>query len=237
MNKIITTLIIIFVLGGDLSLCAQHELCFKITDTTHLQANLFILRRECGECPTFYFIVDNEEQKRQAINSFWLNTPPPQGQLMLATLLDSRFFALLKIFSEDSLSSRFSDQEVSRALMSRIHPDSTNMMKQLPLESPLRRINDLVYLCTDYCTLSLLDLPDISFVKRKAPMKYKKIYKCRRRPKYKVYDLEFNSWGIIVEFTSNCQCFLNDTQECSFLEEWPDYTLRLFIPMSKTEQQ
>lgn len=248
LNKIAKILLIFGSLcwATAITLQAQDERCFRIVDTTHLQARLIILSRNWSECPSFYYIATDDTPDEQFILSFLTLTPPPKGQLMLASNMDARFFALLKIFSEDSLSNRFSNKEISHAFMHFKHPDSTSMMRMPPINSPLRQIGDLVYMCSymGVCTTSLLGISDIKFVEKRPPLKIRhdKKYRNIMPYKYSLGEIEFDSWGIVVEFTSGCQCrecqsFCNDTQECNFLEIWPDQVLRLFIPMSKIEQQ
>jgi len=220
-------------------LTAQVRPCFKIVDTLHIQAHIITIRFDCSECPSFQYIVSDDTQKEQAIHSFLTHTTPPHNQLMLSSYVDSRFFALLKIFSEDSLIGRFSNKEISKAFMHFRHPDSTEQMRVPSLSSSLRRIGNLVYLNegTRTCTPSLHCLNEIAFIKKKVPSKfshkYKNIYDGKKRHTYLISNVPIDSWGIVVEFIADCQqCFFNDTQECLYLSLWPEEKLRLFIPMS-----
>lgn len=237
MNKIAIRLFCIAALYlSMIVLYGQDGICFRIVDTIHLNSRMIAFS---GAGTSFFFIVNGDTQKKEVLYSALTCTSLPQEQLLLTTETDSRFFALLKIFSEDSLMNRFSDKEICKAFMHRKHPDSTERMKIPPISSPLRRIGDLVYLCNWNCSVaSLLDIPEFSYTYKSIPLRItrqcKNIYRSKRRYHYKVADVTFDSWGIIVEFYMGCrECFFNDTQECDFFLLWPNETLRLFIPMSK----
>ncbi|MBQ7490658.1 MAG: hypothetical protein IJT51_09115 [Bacteroidales bacterium] len=218
---------------------AQTEFCMRFTDTVNLQARLITLRfAGVNDSPHCYFIVSNDEEKKDAVNRYMLGIPPRQDQLYLISHLSVNQFLAIKKIIEDSLYDKFSLQEISDMLVS--CSESNSLPPDIINDEDKLQNGKFVYVAPNSFyfparTKLILQLSDEDCKQKKTSRKATKLWtlpsiKRSARIYYEVCDASFESWGVILEVSQGCDFFFSNDYESHYLNN--NFTLKLFIPLS-----
>lgn len=217
---------------------AQTEFCMRFTDTVNLQARLITLRfAGVNDSPHCYFIVSNDEEKKDAVNRYMLGIPPRQDQLYLISHLSVNQFLAIKKIIEDSLYNKFSLQEISDILVN--CSESTSFPSEIINDEDKLQNGKFSYIEPNSSyfptrTKNILQLYDEDCKQMKTSRKVTRLWTSTSIKRsghiyYEVCDASFESWGVILEVSPGCDFFYSNDYESHYLN---NYTLKLFIPLS-----
>lgn len=257
MNKFLILFSLLIQLTFLISLKGQNGLCFQFTDTLCLKANVVCIWHSSCVCPSLFCVVSNDNEKEIALSLFSGESHFPEESMppLLTDRISKRLFVLMRNYLEDSLSSRFTWEQIRLSLEDEIHVDTIDRMNNYREELMKRRANPN----TDQKLHDIIQNIMIEWHERISRMTDEELNignlhfegngKYNPQPfknapidtvvcngeTYCIKESPFESWGILMEVQNECNFFWFDTAEMDFLQHYKFKKLTIFIPLKEKE--
>lgn len=215
----------------------QNNPCYRFIDTSYVKARIIHIWDPncCCECTAMTCIIENSDEKKQAISIFDDISSPVEKNvkymcqdttlLLLVTYLSDRQFALMKYYLDDSLSKQYSREQIYESLVFGVPADSIGTYLEWKVTEDEKSIGNLMYMGDGMTNTLSLILPS-----SKIPIDTI----CDNNHGYCYQEFPFESWGIIVEVQRECNFFFYETAEMALFDR--NYQqLKLFIPLKEKE--
>lgn len=224
-------IVFLFINGFTTIVYGQDGPCYRFTDTLLYDGYVLSVRiNGCfGECTTAYCLIKDEGQKLTSLSTiaaaFRRDTNfHDESLLLLVSKLNASQFVVMKNYLEDSLSSRFSKEEIVESIIWGIHiEDTADYRNYEPLQIPIEKksIGDLYFKGKDYGWNSFPD--QLPFTEDNDTI-------CVNGDNYLTKLTPFKSWGVIAELY-DCVFFAYEVGE-RLLYDAKYQKIRVFIPLS-----
>lgn len=222
---LIIFLLLQFVLFG------QETECYRFVDTLFVKGHIIEIREDC-KCDHYYsmsFVVSNSRQKKTAVKTFFSKYPLSNTNEvpLIISNLDVRQFALMKLYVEDSLSRKYTTQQLTESLLFNVPVDSIETMyvwDTTNVEEEMRSIGELIFSHSlDSYSEFIMTEPSHRISEKKLTIRDKQ---------YIIRKIPFKSWCLLIELKKKCH-FQNDHTAEKYLFDRGYEKLRILIPLSK----
>ena len=250
MNKFRILFLLLVQVTSLASLSGQNGLCFRFVDTLYLKANVLHIWHATCSCPSLSCVVRDDSEKEIALSLFSGESHYSDEDMppLLTHAISDRRFVLMRNYLEDSLSNRFTWEQIRHSLEDGIHVDTTERMDNFRKEVIEKRENpdQQFYDSIRYVMVEWLDRilefseDELSI----GDLRFEGNGKHNPRPSddapidtvvcngdtYCLRESSFESWGLLVEVQSECNFFNDDTAEMDLLRYRKFKKILLFIP-------
>lgn len=255
MNKLHVLLLLFIQVTFVVSSNGQNGLCFRFTDTLFLKGNILYVWHATCICPSLCCVVRDDSEKEVALSLFSGESQFPEEAMppLLTHQITDRQFVLMRNYSGDSLSNRFTWEQTRHSLEHGIHIDTMERMDNYRRKAMMKHDNpdnlfydSIQYVMIEwYDRISQISKEDLSIGNfffegsgklNTAPPDDTPIdtVVCNGET-FCLKEAPFESWGILMEVQNECNFFFNDTAERDFLQYHKFKKITIFIPLKNKE--
>ena len=256
MNKLRISFLVFVHLAFFTLLEGQTGPCFRFTDTLYMKANVLHIWHATCVCPSLCCVVRNETEKEIALSLFSGESLYSEESMppLLTHQISNRRFGLMRNYSEDSLSNRFTWKEIRHSLEDELHIDTMVRIDNFYQEAANERANSdrggefydsirhIVIEWTDRIMLNVSEedvcIGNLHFQGNGNlnPHPYDDAPTDTIECNGELYCLKmspFESWGILAEVQNECNFFNDDTAERDLLQYRKFKKILLFLPLEE----